>query len=401
MLFGRKKRLKKEEIIEEEIIENTENQEDSEESDISEINSVKSVEYKQEFYAFLKKHGFFLNVIDDNDTAPNHWRIGALGKLIRQNVLRWWWSSLIQRLSNIVGIEEINNDENLFKQYKTFAQLNHLSLPFGINRVKKIPRIPFKSNEFILTKELSRQFSLEFFVHPNTSDSWLHTWNDFLVEHITEIGLSPNKLNIRLEKREGIINTTSDTFFHERYIYEYKFPFGNERIASISNNIDFDFEMLKDMSESERLKIKDRRAEESYFPHIIKLNLSVEKIVLAVIYDKYKNIKFQDSNNISILLSPKLAPIKCGIFPESAEFEIVDLGRSLQKLLNTKYKIVFENKGTIEDRINHFREFGVPFFVTINKKSTTSKKMQLFDVAREEWFDLTEDEIMEYLQEQI
>ena len=77
------------------------------------------------------------------------------------------------------------------------------------------------------------------------------------------------------------------------------------------------------------------------------------------------------------------------------------MGRSLQKLLNSKYKIVFESKGSVEDRINHFREFGVPFFVTINSKSQKTNKMQLFDVAKEEWFDLSENDIMDYLAEQI
>ncbi len=411
MLFGKRKKNKhqQEGVYDESNIDsnmsndsdNNNNESSCRELDHPEIDSVKSTEYKEEFYNFLKKHGFFIKVMDDDDTAPNHWRIGPLGKLIRHNVLRWWWSSLIQRLSNIVGIEEINNDENLFKQYRTFAQLNHLSLPFGINRVKKIPRIPFKSSEFILTKDLSRQFCLEFFVHPNSSESWLHTWNDYLLEHITQIGLNPNKLCITHEKRENSVRTISETFFNERYIYEYKFPFGNEKIASISNNIDFDFEMIKDMSEAERLKIKDKRVDEAYFPHILKLQISVEKLVLAFIYDKYKNIKFQDENNISILLSPKLAPIKCGIFPESSEFAVVDMGRSLQKLLNSKYKIVFESKGSVGDRINHFREFGVPFFVTINSKSQKTNKMQLFDVAKEEWFDLSENDIMDYLAEQI
>lgn len=415
MLFWKRKKKKKIEkdkeidiSINENVITDNNSQDSIGKSSTFEIEEIseneKLTEKLDDMAKFLDDRGFFIKEYTDptNNKSEFKWKIGPLGVLIRQNVLRWWWSEVNHKLQNIIALEEISNERSVFLKYKEYAKKYDRHLPFGISRVKKIYREQFESQSFVMTNDNSRFFIMEFFVPPDNSSTWLTTWKEFMDDHLTKVGLSADKLDWNFKKLKCEVTSFSDNYYYEKFVMDYKYPFGFESVMTITNKIDFDFESILDLDQAEQLKIKDKKTNVNYFPHIIEIKLDVEKIVLALLLDKYVNVTYMGRKNISTLFTPLIAPIKCGIFPlTSLDKNVIDAGDRLHNLLKAKYRVVYESKGTIDNRIKHFREFGVPFFITIDSENIRDDRFNFYNSLIDEWYVMTENEIMEYIREQL
>ena len=124
MLFWRKKKnknIEKDKEIEisvgEDLMVSDDSQDDIKKSANIEIEEVLDTEKLtkkiDDMAKFLTDRGFFVKEFD-NPTEKNSkfkWKIGPLGVLIRQNVLRWWWSEVnhkLQRQRDIFYFQEHN-----------------------------------------------------------------------------------------------------------------------------------------------------------------------------------------------------------------------------------------------------------------------------------------------------
>jgi len=348
---------------------------------------------------FLEQKGFFIRQKVQGalirTTNSGGWQIGPLGKLVRQNLLRWWMEN-ISRLKNVVTLDEINNDRNLFRNYPVYAFQNSLQIPFGISRVKKVSREFFKSLDFIFTNEESRQFCLEFFVKPDTTSSWLDSWRSYLQNIFDKMGLLPQNLTCVYETPASL-NQQYGTMFLERYNFKYKFPFGYEDVLQISNRTDFDFQTVSDINVAAGLKTKDEKGKD-VFPHLIEIKLDVEKMVLALILNRFTCASYENKKNTSIVFSPLISPIKCVVFAAVNDVEVHQKAVDLHTLLNAKFKSVLEDLGEIGKTVNHYRQFGVPYIIMANAESVKTNSFQLFDCETEEWQQLTSEAVYQYVQ---
>ena len=357
-------------------------------------NERKNLEFDKAMSDFLDIKGFFKRT---NTNSGSSWKIGPLGKLIRQNLLRWWWEKTVNGLSNVVGIEEISTDNNFYERYKEIAEENNLSVPFGVSRVKKESREHFRNNTFIFSDTESRQFIMDFFVFPENSSGWLDTWKEYIMENLESIGIYSTSVEI-IKERLSDVEPGKD-YFYERILFKYLYPFGSEAIISISNVLDYKFEGITDFLKSDKLKLVVKN--KPVFPHLIKIKIDVEKLVLSLLMDRYTSSSFNSQRNISVVLEPKIAPIKCCIFPEEASEKLKNASQEICDLIGNKYKIVYEENGSTGERLSHYREFGVPFFVLVNDEGVRKGKYQVFDVMSEKWMELKPSEIFGYIRERV
>ena len=151
---------------------------------------------------------------------------------------------------------------------------------------------------------------------------------------------------------------------------KFKYPFGLETIFTISDRIDFYFQNHdKSFSEDEidKLRVFDDLRNEKLLPHMISINIDVDKLILALIFNGYKEFEVRNTKLSSLEFSPQIAPIKCCIFPLSSVDRTVHMrSEKLHNELNKEFKTLVDDKGTIEIRTMKFKEIGVPYFIIID-----------------------------------
>ncbi|MBN2834567.1 MAG: hypothetical protein JXR48_06330 [Candidatus Delongbacteria bacterium] len=384
---------KKESIIESE---NEENDIRKENLNIQKATSFKNTKLL-DFETFIIKKDYFAKVKEFGDSAAIYWKLGTFGNLVQMNIMKWWHTELIETPSNIVPIEEINNDPKFFLQYKMYGNIKKLKIPFGIGRTMKLPREHFNSKEFLLNRRDSRHQIIEFFVKPENADRWTKTWKDILFTKFIELGLDKELLDITNDRIENSSFNATD-YYSEKFEFYYKFPFGSEKIASVSNRIDFDFQNEDDKNKTAPLTVLDPNTGSAFFPFIIRIRMDLDKFTLAILWNTFEKVNYDGVKNSSIVLNPKIAPIKAVVLPEDGSSQIIiDQAKNLYDRLSAKINIAFEFEKPREERIRHYRELGVPYFIFLDKKFSSGDKVYLFDAFKNGWLNLEEAEIWEYI----
>ena len=349
-----------------------------------------------EFETFLMAKDYFTRVKEMNDSIPTHWKLSVYGNLIQMNLMKWWHLEMVESPSNVISVDEITSDKRTYLKYKAYGAANRKKIPFGVGRTLKLDRAQFKSDQFVFIDKPSKHQVMEFFVKPDSAHSWLQGWFSIMQGKLKSIGFNSEKLTWEHKKVTGDIDTND--YYFEKYDFIYEFPFGKEVIAVVNNRIDHDFQTEDDKMMVDSLRYNDNSGDNPYFPYIIRASIDVEKIVLAVLWERFEKKKFENIVNRSIVLSPMLAPIKAVILPDdSTSDDCIEEAKMMHKRVSEKLNISFEVDNSIDSRINHYRELGVPYFIFINESYLKKGKVNLFDSFNEGWLNLDENELYEYI----
>ena len=316
---------------------------------------------------FMNEKLLFTKIFDLDNPEDYVWKVGALGKLIKDNIKKAWKNNTVVALNNILEAKE-TSDANILEMFSDFYTSKKMKLPFGINRISEVRREQFESDIFSFTHENSCHINMEYFVIPSSSNEMLSTWNDFTMEFFNKIGLTSDL--VISEPQNIADHPSTDDYFFDRYITKFKFPFGLETISTVSDRIDFYFENHdKSFSEDEinELRVFDDLRNEKLLPHMISINIDVDKLILALIFNGYKEFEVRNSKLSSLSFAPQIAPVKCCIFPMSSVDRMVHMrSEKLHTDLNKEFKTLVDDKGTLEIRTFKFKEIGVPYFIIID-----------------------------------
>ena len=181
------------------------------------------------------------------------------------------------------------------------------------------------------------------------------------------IGLGINKKNLRWrnhdEKELGHYSTKTEDM-------EYSFPFGGfKELYGLAYRTDYDLKKHSEESGKD-LKYTDSKTGEKFFPHVIEPSFGLERMMLIVLLDAYK----QEKDRIVLKLKPSLAPIKIAIFPLlSNKPKLVKKAKSVLTLLKKNFVVAWDERGNIGKRYYAQDEAGTPYCVTIDFDSLKDK----------------------------
>ncbi|MDA3884055.1 MAG: hypothetical protein PF638_00495 [Candidatus Delongbacteria bacterium] len=333
----------------------------SEDEKNNEINQLLKIEN------FMNDKFLFTKVFDLDNPEDYVWKLGAMGKLIKDNIKAAWKNNTVVALNNILETKK-TSDMSILDMFSEIYISKKKKIPFGINRISEVRREQFQSDFFSFTHENSCHINMEYFVIPSSSNEMLSTWNDFTIEFLKKIGLTSDFM---LTTSQNIVDhPSSDDYFFDRFITQFKYPFGLETIFTSSDRIDFYFENHdKSFSEDEidKLRIFDDLRNEKLLPHMISINIDVDKLVLALIFNGYDEFEVRNSKMSSLTFAPQVAPVKCCIFPKSSVDRMVQMrSEKLHTDFNKEFKTLMDDKGTIEIRTFKFKEIGVPYFIIVD-----------------------------------
>lgn len=293
--------------------------------------------------------------------------------------------------------------QGIFANYKNIVDTGRVKIPFGIAQIGKAFRNEITPRNFIFRSREFEQMEIEYFISPSADWKALHReWIDTCTDWLVSIGLPREGISEDIHPEDKLAfysQATTDLMF--------QFPHGEQELWGIACRSDYDLKQHQEHS-GKSMTIFDEEAKEKYVPHVIEPSLGVDRTLLAVLSaayceDEVENDKGKVEKRTVLKFSPKIAPIKAAIFPLlKNKPELVERAQALYKRLQRRWNVFYDASGAIGRRYRRQDEIGTPFgitidFDTIEKDGTVT----LRDRDTCEQRRVTEDELIQYLEEQI
>ena len=282
--------------------------------------------------------------------------------------------------------------QQIFTNFKNILDSTSRTVPFGIAQIGKAFRNEITPRNFIFRVREFEQMELEFFVKPGEDDKWHKHWVDKRLEWWIEQGISKENLKLlNVEKNElsHYSKATVDIM--------YKFPHGNEELEGIANRTDFDlgshtknqadFSITSNVNKNEhsttKLGVQDLEKKNFYIPYVIEPSAGVDRGVLALLNEAYREEKIDDENSRIVLsLRPHLSPIKAAVIPLKKNNEkIVNLSKEIKNDLQKLGlgRVILENSGNIGKNYRRHDEIGTPICITVDFETLEDNSVTIRD----------------------
>lgn len=318
--------------------------------------------------------------------------------------------------------------QGIFANYRNVLNSTRLKLPFGIAQVGKAFRNEINPRNFTFRSREFEQMEIEFFCHPNESRKWYEYWRDLRRKWYSTLGIQSDNLRPREQGAEELAHYSVGTTD-----IEYMFPFSDEpqELEGVAHRGDFDLkahaaksgktddlayfdeerwnndsQSLSTRSFKEWLKSNpsaEEIAKYKFTPHVIEPSAGADRFTLAVLTEAYHEDKVPDAKGnveerIVMRFHPRLAPIKCAIFPLVNKDGMPELATKLYRELKPHFNVFYDDKGAVGRRYRRQDEIGTPFCVTIDgdtakdgtvtirdRDTLQQKRIKLEDVKAEVW----------------
>lgn len=252
--------------------------------------------------------------------------------------------------------------QGMFVNFKNIIDSFHPILPFGMAQIGKAFRNEIAPRDFTFRTREFEQMEIEYFVNPN---AWEETFNHFVKEvwaFTNDVGLSKEKVH------ENEIAKDSLAHYSKRTIdFEFDFPFGQKELYGLAYRTDFDLKAHSNASGTD-LSYYDEEAKIRFTPHCIEPSFGVDRTILAVLTDAYREDELGGEKRVYLKLSPNVAPIKVAVFPLLKNKDaLTSKAQELYKVLRKELGAVeYDVTGSIGKRYRRQDEIGTPYCVTVD-----------------------------------
>ncbi len=269
----------------------------------------------------------------------------------------------------------------IFVQFKNILEVSRKKLPFGIAQIGKAFRNEINPRNFTFRSREFEQMELEFFVHPNKGFEWLEYWKEERLRWYEAIGIPRSKIHVLKVPDEARAFYSKGT-----YDLEYEFPFGVQELEGVAYRTDYDLKQHQEHSGKSQ-EYFDEETKTKFIPHVVEPSAGVDRTVLAVLCEAFAEEEVKDETGKSEIRTvlhfhPRVAPIKCGIFPLlKNKPELVTKAKEVRDLLRPHMAVFYDDAGAIGRRYRRQDEVGTPFGITIDFETLGEKGADLKDTV--------------------
>ena len=271
--------------------------------------------------------------------------------------------------------------QSIFVQFKNVLDTARKKLPFGIAQIGKAFRNEINPRNYIFRSREFEQMELEYFCRPEQGMELLDYWLEERLKFYENIGIARDKLHV-------LTVPDADRAFYSKGTYdiEYAFPFGRQELEGVAYRTDYDLTQHQTAS-GKPLDYFDEETKARFIPHVIEPSAGVDRTVLALICEAYDeetvtDEKGKSETRIVLRFHPRIAPIKCGIFPLlKNQPELVAKAREVQALLRPHMNVFYDETGAIGRRYRRQDEAGTPFGITIDFETLGERDPALRDTV--------------------
>ncbi len=284
--------------------------------------------------------------------------------------------------------------QGIFVNFKNVQRTARKKIPFGIGQVGKSFRNEITPGNFVFRTREFEQMELEFFCAPGTDLEWFAYWKKYCMDFLLSLGIREENLRYRDHSPEELShysNATTDI--------EFVFPFGWGELWGIADRTDFDLKQHSAHS-GENMEYLDPTTNEKYVPYCIEPSLGADRVALAFLVDAYDEEALEgDDSRVVLHLHPALAPIKAAILPLSKKLS--EKAFELYSQLAKKFRLEFDESGSIGKRYRRQDEIGTPFCITYDFDSETDGCVTVRDRDTMQQERIKIEDLDKYLEEKI
>ncbi|MCL5666219.1 MAG: glycine--tRNA ligase [Patescibacteria group bacterium] len=289
----------------------------------------------------------------------------------------------------------------MFVDFKNVLDTSRKTIPFGIGQIGKAFRNEITPGNFIFRTREFEQMEIEYFIPvPKSDEEWnkyFEMWRGNMLSWIKDdLGILPEHIHELEVPKEELAHYSKRTID-----FEYHFPFGVDELYGLAYRTDFD---LKNHSEKsgQDLRYTDPQTGEKYLPHVIEPTWGVDRSVLAVLCESYR----EEADRVYLSLPPKLAPYKAAVFPLlKNKPELVKKAKEIHLALSTSNlalgPIAWDDRGNVGKRYYSQDEIGTPFCVTVDFQSLEDNTVTVRNRDTKEQPRVGAGELRDYISKQI
>jgi glycyl-tRNA synthetase len=271
--------------------------------------------------------------------------------------------------------------QSIFVQFKNVLEVSRKKLPFGIAQIGKAFRNEINPRNFTFRSREFEQMELEYFCRAEQGMELLEYWKEERLKFYENIGISRAKLHVKTVADEERAFYSKGT-----YDIEYEFPFGVQELEGVAYRTDYDLSQHQKGS-GKPLEYFDEETKQKFIPHVVEPSAGVDRTVLALICEAYSEDEAPDEKGkmearTVLRFHPRVAPIKCAVFPLLKNKEqLVAKAKEVVDLLRPHMFVFYDEGGAIGRRYRRQDEIGTPFGITVDFETLGEKGDALKDTV--------------------
>ena len=254
----------------------------------------------------------------------------------------------------------------IFVNFRNVLDTTRQKLPFGIAQIGKAFRNEINPRNYIFRSREFEQMEIEYFCRPEDGMQLTDYWLEQRLAFYEDIGIPRAKIHIN-----DIPDGERAFYSKKTYDLEYEFPFGVSELEGIAYRTDYD--LSKHIEHSGKpLDYYDEVTKERFVPHVVEPSAGTDRTALALICEAFDEETVTDEKGKSetrtvMRFHPRMAPIKCGIFPLlKNKPQLVEKAREIVASLRGIMNVFYDESGAIGRRYRRQDEAGTPFCVTVD-----------------------------------
>ena len=271
--------------------------------------------------------------------------------------------------------------QSIFVQFKNVLEVSRKKLPFGIAQIGKAFRNEINPRNFTFRSREFEQMELEYFCRAEQGMALLEYWKEERLKFYENIGIPRSKLHVK-----NVADDERAFYSKGTYDIEYEFPFGVQELEGVAYRTDYDLSQHQKAS-GKSLEYFDEETKQKFIPHVVEPSAGVDRTVLALICEAYSEDEAPDEKGkmetrTVLRFHPRMAPIKCAVFPllKNRE-ELVAKAKEIVALLRPHMLVFYDEGGAIGRRYRRQDEIGTPFGVTVDFETLGEKDIALKDTV--------------------
>ncbi|MFQ5535812.1 MAG: glycine--tRNA ligase [Gemmatimonadota bacterium] len=269
-------------------------------------------------------------------------------------------------------------------------------VPFGIAQIGKAFRNEITPGNFIFRTREFEQAEMQFFVKPGEDDTWFDRWMEARMAWHEGLGIRREKLRFHEHGADELAH-----YAKKAYDIEYEFPFGWKEFEGIHNRTDFDLERHQEYS-GKRLEYIDPATNERYLPFVIETSMGVDRTVLVLLADAYREEEVEGEERVVLGLNPAVAPMKAAVFPLVKKDGLPEIATRIHAdLKRAAIPSFYDASGSIGRRYRRQDEAGTPWCITVDGQTAQDGTVTIRDRDTLEQVRVGSDQVVTWIRDRL
>ncbi|MCI0450666.1 MAG: glycine--tRNA ligase [Chlorobi bacterium] len=290
--------------------------------------------------------------------------------------------------------------QGIFVNFNNVKDSTRQKLPFGIAQIGKAFRNEINTKNFLYRTREFEQMEMQYFVKQGIDTEKYEYWKQNRLNWWINYGIRKERLQFVPHPQSKLAHYAKDAVD-----IEFDFPFGWGEIEGIHNRSDFDLSQHVKFS-GKKLEYYDDETKERYIPYVIETSAGASRGFMAFLCNAYDEDEAPTAlgkveKRTVLRFHPKLAPIKCAVFPLVNKDGLQEVSHGIKDDLQSSFNVFYDESGAVGRRYRRQDECGTPYCVTVDYDTRKDNTVTIRDRDSMKQERIHKDLIKKYILEKL